>query len=100
LYPVGSVFDETGIDGFILEQNFPNPFNSSTTIAYNLEYDTFVSLIVYDCLGENIKTLVNEFQEAGTHRVIFESDNLPSGLYFLRIIAGSWKDTKKMVYLK
>ena len=100
LYPVGSVFDETGIDGFILEQNFPNPFNSSTTIAYNLEYDTFVSLIVYDCLGENIKTLVNEFQEAGTHRVIFESDNLPSGLYFLRIIAGPWKDTKKMVYLK
>jgi hypothetical protein len=85
---------------FKIEQNFPNPFNSSTTIAYNLEYGTFVSLIVYNCLGENVKTLVNEFQEAGTHRVVFESDNLPSGLYFLRIIASPWKDTKKMVLLK
>lgn len=85
---------------FELFQNYPNPFNSSTTIAYNLEYGTFVSLIVYDCLGENVKSLVNEFQEAGTHRVVFESDNLPSGLYFLRIIASPWKETKKMVLLK
>lgn len=85
---------------FELFQNYPNPFNSSTTIGYGLENNTFVSLIVYDCIGENIKTLVNEFQEAGTHWVVFESDNLPSGLYFLRIVAGPWKETKKMILLK
>ena len=85
---------------FVLYQNYPNPFNSSTTIAYVLEEDTFVSLIVYDCLGNNVQTLVNEFQESGFHQVVFESGNLASGLYFLRALAGKWNQTKKMVLLK
>jgi len=85
---------------FSLFQNYPNPFNSSTTIVYGLQEDVFVSLIVYDCLGKNVQTLVNKFQKAGTHRVVFESSNLPSGIYFLRIFTDKWEETKRMVLLK
>ena len=85
---------------FSLFQNYPNPFNSSTTIVYGLQEDVFVSLIVYDCLGKNVQTLVNKFQKAGTHRVVFESSNLPSGIYFYRLQAGSFVETKKMILLK
>jgi len=85
---------------FYLSQNYPNPFNSTTKISYILPEGTFVSLIVYDCLANNVKTLVNEFQEAGLHQVLFVEDNLPSGLYFLRIMAGEWDQTRKMVLLR
>jgi hypothetical protein len=85
---------------FSLSQNYPNPFNSSTTISYELPEGTFVSLIVYDCLGNNVQTLVNEFQNAGAHQVVFESNNLPSGLYFLRMLASDWDQTRKMVLLR
>ena len=85
---------------FVLYQNYPNPFNSSTTIVYGLPEDVFVSIILYDCLGRTVITLVNEFQKTGNHQVVFESSNLASGLYFLRMTAGKWDLTKKMVLLK
>ena len=92
---------EVGLpEEFSLSQNYPNPFNSSTTISYGLPEGTFVSLIVYDCLGNNVRSLVNEFQEAGLHIVVFDSNNLPSGLYFLRMLASDWDQTRKMVLLK
>ena len=87
-------------DGYMLYQNYPNPFNSSTTIAYELKAATFVSLKVYDCLGNTLKTLVDEYQDFGLHQVVFESGNISSGLYFLRIMAGNWDQTKKMILLK
>ena len=85
---------------FSLSQNYPNPFNSSTTIAYGLPEATYVSLIVYDCLGNNVRTLVNEVQEAGAHYVVFESNNLSSGIYFMRIRASNWDETKRIIILK
>ncbi len=85
---------------FVLYQNYPNPFNSSTTIVYGLPEEVFVSITLYDCLGRNIITLVNEFQKTGNHQVVFESSNLTSGLYFLRMTAGKWDQTKKIVLLK
>jgi len=98
--PVNVVGQKNFPAEFSLSQNYPNPFNSSTTISYGFPEDTFVSLIIYDCLGNNVRTLVNEFQNAGTHQIVFESNNLPSGLYFLRLIIGNWDETKKMVLLK
>ena len=85
---------------FELYQNYPNPFNSSTTIVYGIPEDVFVSIILYDCLGRNVITLVNELQKTGNHQVVFESTNLASGLYFLRMTTGKWDLTKKMVLLK
>ncbi|MBK9097947.1 MAG: T9SS type A sorting domain-containing protein [bacterium] len=85
---------------YSLFQNYPNPFNSSTTIAYGLPKATYVSLIIYDCLANNVRTLVNEVQAAGTHYVVFESNNLSSGIYFMRIRAENWDETKRIIILK
>ena len=70
---------------YVLSQNFPNPFNPTTTIEYQLPQDAFVKLVVYDILGREVKTLVNEQKAAGSYKVLFDSSNLPSGVYFCRI---------------
>ncbi|RMD86334.1 MAG: T9SS C-terminal target domain-containing protein [Calditrichaeota bacterium] len=85
---------------FILKQNYPNPFNPKTTIVYALPKSTEVSLIIYDLLGHQIANLVKEHQEAGLYRVIFDASNLPSGLYFYRLKAGKFVQTKRMLLLK
>lgn len=85
---------------FELFDNYPNPFNPSTTIDYNLSVSSLVSLKVYDVLGREVKTLVNERQDAGSHSVEFNADSLPSGVYFYRIQAGENTATRKLVLLK
>ncbi len=87
---------------FKLEQNYPNPFNPSTVISYQLPVAGHISLIVYDVLGREVATLVNEFQQAGIHNSTFTIHNsvLPSGVYFYRITAGDFVQTKKMILLK
>ncbi len=91
----------TGLpDKFILEQNYPNPFNPATTIRYSLPTSGQVTLDVYNIAGQNVVTLVNEPQTAGTHEVIFEAGSLPGGIYFYRITSGSLSRVKKMVLLK
>jgi hypothetical protein len=85
---------------FALDQNYPNPFNPSTVITYQLPSNTIVRLKVYDILGREIRTLVNERQAAGTHTILFDGSNLASGVYFFRMEAGSYIDTKKFVLLK
>ena len=85
---------------FSLEQNYPNPFNPVTTIKYNLPVKNLVTLKIFNILGEEIKTLVNEIKEAGSHQVEFSANNLPSGIYFYRIKAGEFVSIKKMVLLK
>jgi photosystem II stability/assembly factor-like uncharacterized protein len=84
----------------VLEQNYPNPFNPSTTIKYQLPMTNFVTLKVYDILGREVETLVNERQSAGTHSVTFNAGGLSSGVYFYRIIAGSFVQTKKLMVIK
>ncbi len=85
---------------FLLEQNFPNPFNPSTVISYQLPADSFVSLKVYDINGREIAALVNEEQPAGKYSVQFSASNLAGGVYFYRLTAGNFSQTKKFIVLK
>lgn len=85
---------------FSLSQNYPNPFNPSTVIRFQVAGSKFVRLNVYDILGRNIASLVNEQLQPGTYEVNFNGENLPSGVYFYRIEAGSFTDSKQMVLVK
>jgi len=85
---------------FALAQNYPNPFNPSTVITYQLPMNSHVVLKIYDVLGREIETLVNEDQKAGSYEVQFEGSNLPSGVYFYRLSAQNYVKTLKMVHLK
>jgi hypothetical protein len=96
-----SVEDEESIpQQYGLDQNYPNPFNPSTVISYSIPGLSFVSLKIYDILGKEISALVNEVQPAGNYQINFAADNLPAGVYFYRINAGNFNQTKKMVLLK
>ncbi len=85
---------------FSLSQNFPNPFNPSTLIKYSIPNANIVILKIYDVLGSEITTLVNEFKNAGTYEVNFNALNLSSGIYFYKIKSGNFNETKKMLLLK
>jgi len=85
---------------FRLSQNYPNPFNPSTTINYSIPVDGFVQIRVFDMLGKEVKTLVNEFRRKGNYEARFDGANLASGVYFYRIQCGSNIQTKKMIFQK
>jgi len=85
---------------FYLGQNYPNPFNPSTNIKYSIPADGIVTLKVYDILGKEVSTLVNEFQQAGTFDVIFEGSNLASGVYYYQLTTGELNATKKLMLTK
>ena len=85
---------------YYLTQNFPNPFNPSTTIQYTIPESGKVRLSVFNELGEEVKTLVNETKEPGVYKVEFNANEFPSGIYFYKIQSGSFVDTKKMILLK
>jgi hypothetical protein len=85
---------------FSLLQNFPNPFNPSTTIRYSLTEKGNVKIFVYDILGRKIAELVNEFKEAGLHNIDFNGKELPSGIYFYRITCNNFSSTRKMLLLR
>jgi predicted acyl esterase len=83
-----------------LEQNYPNPFNPATVIEYSIASSGNVKLVVYDLLGREVKTLVNEFKEAGSHSLVFDARDFSSGIYFYRIKSGGFQDVKRMVFVK
>lgn len=85
---------------FALSQNYPNPFNPTTSISYSIPQNSFVSLKVFDVLGQEVATLVNEEKSVGNYDVSFDASGIPSGMYFYRLQAGSFIDTKKMVLMK
>jgi len=85
---------------FTLDQNFPNPFNPSTTINYSIPNSSFVQLIVYNSIGQEIAILVNEIIEGGNHSVDFDASSLPSGIYLYKLQVGSFVETKKMILMK
>jgi len=85
---------------FELHQNYPNPFNPGTVINWQVPVNGFVSLKVYDMLGNEIAVLVNEEKAAGGYQTEFNASNLSSGTYFYRLEAGSFVQTKKMIFLK
>jgi len=86
--------------GFSLSQNYPNPFNPSTKIEYSIPEESFVQLKVYDVLGNEVATIVNEEQNAGTYRADFSGSNLASGLYIAQIKAGNFTKAIKMSLMK
>jgi hypothetical protein len=90
---------------FSLSQNYPNPFNPSTNIKYQIAYKSYVILKVYDILGREIATLVNEEQKAGTYETQFSinqfsNNQIPSGVYFYKLFTDGFTETKKMLLIK
>jgi hypothetical protein len=85
---------------FGLLDNYPNPFNPSTTISYQIPENGHVTLKVYNTLGKEVAVLEDGFKEAGNYDVVFNVENLPSGMYFYSITAGTYSETKKMILLK
>ncbi|MBK9099911.1 MAG: T9SS type A sorting domain-containing protein [bacterium] len=89
---------------FSLEQNYPNPFNPSTVIIYQMPVSSDVTLKVFDVLGNEVATLVNEYKPAGTHEVEFNTSSInqipSSGVYFYQVKAGEFVSTKKMILLR
>ena len=87
-------------DQFDLKQNYPNPFNPNTVIRYSLKGNHFITLKVFDALGKEVAALVNENQNAGTYEVDFDGSGLSSGIYFYKLEAGGYVETKSMILLK
>jgi uncharacterized Ntn-hydrolase superfamily protein len=87
-------------DKISLLQNYPNPFNPETSIRFGINKSSMVSLIIYNVLGEEVKILVNENLSSGTYEISWLADNNPSGVYYYRLQAGDYIETKKMLLLK
>ena len=85
---------------FALDQNYPNPFNPTTTINYQLPEKNFVSIKVYDILGNLVTTLVDQDMDAGYHNITWNASNIASGVYFYRIMSGNFVSTKKLILMK
>jgi len=85
---------------YSLEQNYPNPFNPATTIKFSISTSSFVTLKIYNTLGKEVSTLISEKLPAGNYSLNWNAADLPSGIYFYRLIAGSFKQTKKLVLLR
>ena len=88
------------VDIFVLEQNYPNPFNPSTTISFSIQTDQFVTLKVFNAIGEEMATLINENLTRGTHNINFNADGLSSGFYIYRLESGNQVQVRKMMLLK
>ncbi len=85
---------------YSLSQNYPNPFNPTTVIDYTIPKESHVMLKIYDVLGQEVETLVNEEQNVGRYQVQFDGSRVASGVYFYRLVAGNHVVTKKMLLLK
>jgi hypothetical protein len=97
-----TLVDERGqlpID-YVLDQNYPNPFNPSTNIIFEFRVSGYVSLKVYDVLGREVATLVNEYRQAGRYEVNFDAKNISGGVYYYRLNVSNFLDSKKMILLK
>lgn len=98
--PLNSKNNVTTNYNYNLYQNFPNPFNPSTTIKFSIAQDNFVSLNVYDLLGREVAKLLNQDLKAGEYQIIFNANNLPTGIYFYKLISGNYSQTRQMILIK
>ncbi len=87
-------------DQISISQNYPNPFNANTIIRYSIPSASAVAIDIYDILGYKVETLIQAKQQAGYHQIVWNADLVPSGMYFYRIKAGGYTETRKMVVLK
>jgi hypothetical protein len=85
---------------FALQSNYPNPFNPTTKISYQIPKDGFVNLVVYNTLGQEVAVLVNQHQSIGKYSVQFDASNLPSGVYIYKLTANDYVSVKKMLLTK
>ena len=83
-----------------LKQNYPNPFNPETVISWQLAIGTFVELSVYNLVGQKVSTLVSEKMNSGNHSYTFNAKDLASGVYYYQLVAGEYRQVKKMVLLR
>jgi hypothetical protein len=99
---ISGIEDENGTipNKFTLNQNYPNPFNPTTTISYFISKPATTSLKVYDILGKEVKTLVNEYQTIGSYKIELDASSLSSGVYFYKLQSGSFSNTRKMILLR
>jgi hypothetical protein len=99
--PLSSVpGDNTLPTSFALHQNYPNPFNPSTTMRFEIPVPGIVSLKVYNVLGQEVATLVNEMKQPGAYEVTWNADNYPSGVYFYRLSGESFTETRKLIFMR
>jgi len=104
--PEQGIIDDVESDGkvavydFSLAQNYPNPFNPSTVIRYSVSSAQLVTLKIYDVLGREVATLVNEEKPSGNYEVEFNASKFSSGIYFYTLTAGEYTNTKKMILLR
>ena len=101
-YTYSDVVEADGVlvSSIYLEQNYPNPFNPESIIKYQLGNDGFVKLKVFNSIGEEVVELVNQFQKAGNHQIMFDGKELPSGMYVYRLTSGNYSESKKMILMK
>jgi hypothetical protein len=85
---------------YFLNQNYPNPFNPSTTIKFGMPEAEVVKVVVYDILGREVRTLLNEFRNPGTYEVNFDATSLSSGIYFYKIETPNFTQTRRMLLVK
>jgi len=97
---VGIIVRDEIPESFTLKQNYPNPFNPATTIEFALPRAAYVTLEIHNILGERIETLVSRPMSAGTYSVIWDASGVPSGVYFYKIEAGPFSETRKMTLVK
>ncbi|MEO6695437.1 MAG: T9SS type A sorting domain-containing protein [Ignavibacteria bacterium] len=83
-----------------LLQNFPNPFNPSTTISFSIPTSSFVKLKVFDIAGREVKELINEFKQSGNYQATFDGSNFSSGIYYYKLETGNNFEIKKMILIK
>ena len=85
---------------FVLYQNYPNPFNPTTVIRFKLPEKGFTTLSIYDVLGREVSRLVNEVRQSGEYKIWWDASNLPSGVYFYRVLSGTFIQTKKLLFIR
>jgi hypothetical protein len=100
LFFVSDVENGGLVNEYSLDNNYPNPFNPTTTINYSIPSSEFVTLKVYDVLGNEVATLVNAEKAAGSYEISWDADNKPSGIYFYQLKTQNFVETKKMILMK
>ena len=95
-----SVKESQTVDGYSLFNNYPNPFNPATTISFNLQQQSYVTLIISDVLGKKIEVLIDRPVSSGLHKVKWEPNRLSSGVYFCTLIVNGKRDVRKLIYTR
>ena len=102
IFPVGIIDEYSDYlpTSFSLKQNYPNPFNPSTVISYQLPVISDVEVSIFNLLGQKVVTLVSEKQKAGYHQLEWNASGYASGVYYYQLVAGEYKEVKKMILLR